>query len=699
MPSSKLAKNIILVAVATGLLPLIVASAFVYHTLDAQKDRTAARVLDEAKLVADGVDREMGIQAQRLRAMAGVGLPGGPELWYQPGPSNPLVALLNRQVLAQPGTVFSMLVGVDGSAMGVSSVDDKGRPSQSAKLYAQSFREAPWFTALTAGDYTRPHKFRESEYLQHDGGILIAGPHSDAVFGGAESMLFAVPVQVGNEVLGYWVQVMRFSRIEESIRRLALEARMSMGSVGISLLDSDATLLLEFDERAFEGDGFNRNSEVIGATMPAKQASLAIGGNAGVSRIADRHRDSAAILGYTHLRGNSEYPGVSWSVLVQVPEDKLFAGLDVIWETLMFAILAAIPVFVFVGVLLSRPITRPIAAVAASAKPMAAGDFSGEVPMLGDGEVATMGQNLNDIAISVSRVLGNVKQTSEQIIGTSGEVSGASSALADNASRSAAALEQISASMATLSKQTKANAESATSALDLATTVSDQADESTLYMQQMVSSMDEISVSSERISQIIKVIDEIAFQTNLLALNAAVEAARAGQHGKGFAVVAEEVRTLAARSAKAARETSSLIQDSLEKVEQGSDVALKTADSLGEIVVGIGLVSSLMSEVASASSEQAGGISEIDVGLMQVDCGVQGNTASAEELAASARELSARAHELKEVVAGVRLRDGRSGSSMDFPPGSVGVDGFADDFGIVGGAEPSLDGDYDDFGF
>jgi methyl-accepting chemotaxis protein len=281
-------------------------------------------------------------------------------------------------------------------------------------------------------------------------------------------------------------------------------------------------------------------------------------------------------------------------------------------------------------------------------KKLAEGDFTFEANGLIKAPLAKANQSLNEL-------MEQIRATSEQIAVGSSQVSDTSQSLSQGATETASSLEEISASMNEMASQTKLNAGNASQANQLSTQAKGAAEQGTARMQAMVGAMADINASSQNISKIIKTIDEIAFQTNLLALNAAVEAARAGQHGKGFAVVAEEVRNLAARSAKAARETAELIEGSVRKVESGAEIADKTAEALDEIVDGITKVTTLVAEIAAASNEQAQGISQVNIALSQVDQVTQQNTANAEESAASSEELSGQARQLQQMLEQFKL--------------------------------------------
>jgi methyl-accepting chemotaxis protein len=289
------------------------------------------------------------------------------------------------------------------------------------------------------------------------------------------------------------------------------------------------------------------------------------------------------------------------------------------------------------------------------AEAIAEGDLTREVHLASEQDL--LGRSLQTMTQRLNEILGQISMAGEQIDSGSSQVSDSAQDLSQGSTQQAAAIEEIGASLSELTGRTRNNAENAASANQLASTARSAADEGSQQMQQMIVAMAEINESGQNIGKIIKTIDEIAFQTNLLALNAAVEAARAGQHGKGFAVVAEEVRNLAARSAKAAQETADLIESSIEKGKNGTTIAERTAKALEEIVNGIGKTSNLIADNSSSLQEQADGLAQINNGLSQVDQVVQRNTAGAEESASAAEELSSQSSYLRQLIAQFKLKN------------------------------------------
>lgn len=305
---------------------------------------------------------------------------------------------------------------------------------------------------------------------------------------------------------------------------------------------------------------------------------------------------------------------------------------------------------------------------------------------------------LYQLRLDLNNIVGEIQESGEQINSASSQIADSGQTLSQGATESAAALEEISSSMSEMTAQTTQSADNANLANQLSAIASTAAQKGGQQMNGMVTAMAEINVAGQNISKIIKVIDEIAFQTNLLALNAAVEAARAGQHGKGFAVVAEEVRNLAARSAKAASETAELIEGSVEKTKNGSQIAEQTSAALQEIVDSITKVTDLVAEIASASNEQAQGISQVTQALGQVDQSVQGNTATAEESAAAAEELSNQAEHLKHMLSRFTLANSPvqqpSTPKMRTPTANT----QRIEWGGASVPKPSINLDSDDFG-
>ena len=288
---------------------------------------------------------------------------------------------------------------------------------------------------------------------------------------------------------------------------------------------------------------------------------------------------------------------------------------------------------------------------------MANSNFNTEMQGNYKGDHATLKNSLNSTITSINEVLNQVKTTVDQVNSGSSQVAAASQSLSQSSTESASSLEEISASMQQMSTQIKQNTENAVTANQVSNQAKSTAENGNNKMKDMVRAMNEINESAKNISKIIKAIDEIAFQTNLLALNAAVEAARAGKHGKGFTVVAEEVRNLAQRSAKAAKETAEMIEGAIAKTEIGNKIAGDTAKVLEEIAVGAVKATDLMGEIAAASKEQSEGIIQINQGLSQLDKVTQQNTATAEEAASASEELSSQSAYLKDMVEKFRLKD------------------------------------------
>ena len=251
--------------------------------------------------------------------------------------------------------------------------------------------------------------------------------------------------------------------------------------------------------------------------------------------------------------------------------------------------------------------------------------------------------------------MSEISAASSQVLSGAKQISTSAMDLANGASEQASSVQELNASVDLISQQTNQNAENAENANELSNRSTQNARDGNEDMKKMLESMMQIKESSSNISRIIKVIQDIAFQTNLLSLNAAVEAARAGEHGKGFSVVAEEVRNLAARSQTAATETTGLIEDSIERVETGSEIAESTAEALDVIVNNANEILQIINSISTSSKGQAEAISQVSIGLQQISNVVQSNSAVSEETAAAAEELNSQAELLQELVTYFKL--------------------------------------------
>jgi methyl-accepting chemotaxis protein len=319
------------------------------------------------------------------------------------------------------------------------------------------------------------------------------------------------------------------------------------------------------------------------------------------------------------------------------------------WGALLLVVCVGIAVFASWG--LSRGIARGLATTHSAAQHISAGDLSQPIRVEGRDELAEMAQALATMQASLISVVSHVRQGSESVATASAEIAQGNNDLSARTEQQASALEETASSMEQLGATVRQNADSAQQAKQLAVSASSVAAKGGNVVNQVVETMKGINASSRKISDIISVIDGIAFQTNILALNAAVEAARAGEQGRGFAVVASEVRSLAGRSADAAKEIKSLINDSVQRVEQGSTLVDQAGETMNEVVGAIQRVSDIMSEISAASTEQSSGVAQVGEAVQQMDQATQQNAALVEQMAAAASSLKAQAQDLVQSVA------------------------------------------------
>lgn len=308
-------------------------------------------------------------------------------------------------------------------------------------------------------------------------------------------------------------------------------------------------------------------------------------------------------------------------------------------------------------------VSEPISEIIRVTQQQANNDLTAVVEAEYGGTFGQMKEAINDASKNINAVLNQTVSATGQVAESVQQLRTSSQALASGATEQSAAVEEVSANLAETDSQVRSNSENANIASDLSGETAGIANDGQEKMRAMVDAMRGIASSSDDITKIIKVIDDIAFQTNLLALNAAVEAARAGQHGKGFAVVAQEVRNLAGRSAKAARETADLIEESGRKVREGVSIADNTAEVLGSIVENVLKVKDVVAEIAAACEEQTKGISQINVAISQVSTATNSSSQQSMELASASDELASLTEQLQNEIGRFQLRADDAGSA------------------------------------
>ncbi len=503
---------------------------------------------------------------------------------------------------------------------------------------------------------------------------------------GAIGVVLALLLGVGGA--GLWgmqrLQALSHEFLEHSFRETVTLSRLRLAVADLSRHEKDMVIqyespeqlsqahmrwektlkeIIELVDAMQEGDADEDN--VVLQEMAAKLRDYAAAVQPVVANIKASGYDSATVANRMLARAHDRYADLLAdmqkieSIIGEEAESVQVKGAATSWQTkLMFAAAVAMAVLVVVPTTLAnmQSICQPLNEAQNLAAAIAKGDLTQPVSTRGKDELTALMHALGMMQASLSRIVGQVRHSTERIGTSSVEIASGNQDLSHRTEQAAGNLQQAASSLEQINATVSHSAESARRASTMAQTNAEVAARGGQVVRQVVATMDEINHSSQKIGDIIGVIDGIAFQTNILALNAAVEAARAGEAGRGFAVVAAEVRNLAQRSAEAAREIKQLIGASVDKVQAGTQLVAEAGQTIGEIVTHAQKISAFIGEITTAAHEQSDGIGQVNRAVGQLDQMTQQNAALVEQSAAAAESLRDQASRLASVVATFQLQ-------------------------------------------
>ncbi|GJL57186.1 MAG: hypothetical protein NPIRA03_00430 [Nitrospirales bacterium] len=678
-----IATKLVVLFAIFGIVPMAAVGYLGSSATGEMESAAGLRVQAVAETIGDKIDRNLFERYGDPQSFGLNRIVGERYHWYSKE-NNAIASAMNQYVATSGIYYLTILVDPVGDVMAVNSKDAKGNPIDTTAIYSKKYTDAPWFKAVEAKAFTTRQPFT-APGNDTATGTYIEDVHIDedvkSVYSGDDGLTlgFSAPVYVDGDLIGYWSNRVKFSLVEEIVQT-AYQELNGAGWPGseISLLGEKGQVLVDYDPsnqgtkdmtHDFEKTLFTLNLAETGV----ESAKFAVAGKTGYQLALHDRKNIWQMVGYTHLKGALGYPGMNWSVLVRVPKAEATAAAIAFNRNLTMTAIICLVLILVVGLWVGRRGAKNLVHISEVAQRAADGDLSRRVTVTSNDELGSMGKAMNAMLDNLGKVVSEVRQAAEHVSSASGEITQGNEDLSQRTSAQAGALQQTSASMEEMTSTIKQNADNAKQANQLAVAAREVAEKGGAVTDKAVVAMDEINKSSKKIADIINVIDEIAFQTNLLALNAAVEAARAGEQGRGFAVVASEVRNLAQRSASAAKEIKALINESVQKVGDGSELVNRSGQTLVEIVNSVKRVTDIISEISAASQEQAAGIDQVNKAVMQMDQGTQQNAALVEEATSASQSMKQQAAELLNQVAFFKLEETkhRQFSSMHGGPGNT----------------------------
>ena len=560
--------------------------------------------------------------------------------------------------------------------------------SETGDLVYTVFKELDYSTSMIDGPYAKTgigQAFREANQASTPDAVALTdfGPYlpsyqdqagfiASPIYDGEEKLgvlIFQMPISMINGVMtneGKWEQV----GLGTSGETYLIGPDFTMRNQSRFLLEDEANYFTAIENIGLPQHAINlikaKRSSIGLQSVKTQGTQAAMSGETGFAIFPD-YRNVPVLSAYAPLN----IPGLRWAIMSEIDKAEAFVAVNTLSQSIQSNIAWMLAIVLLIvcpmGMLIGRWGARRIHAVTHIAEKVANGDLSKRVPVTSMDELGKMSQALNDMFDKVSHVLFEVRQTAEQVSSGSTQISDGNEDLSERTALQAGSVQQTASSMEEMTSSVKQNADNSKQANQLAKASREIAEKGGTVTVKAVEAMEEINTSSNKIAEIINVIDEIAFQTNLLALNAAVEAARAGEQGRGFAVVASEVRNLAQRSATSAKEIKGLIQESVQKVNDGSKLVNASGRTLEEIVHSVKEVTDIIAEISTASQEQTGGIDQVNKSIMQMDQTTQQNAGLVEEVTANAQTMKEQSRNLLKQVSFFKLADEAQHSEFKIP--------------------------------